>query len=71
MYEKGGLLIRRRCASVLSAAESLEPERYATVLVAGPDGAIFDAIAGMGSLAPITSRADPRRPGSTGGLGDR
>ncbi|MFJ1762931.1 TetR/AcrR family transcriptional regulator [Amycolatopsis sp. NPDC088138] len=51
-YDKGGLLIRRRCASVLAAAGSPDPERHASVLVAWLDGAIFDAIAGTGSLAP-------------------
>jgi DNA-binding transcriptional regulator YbjK len=58
-YDKGGLLIRRRCASVLADAGSAEPDRHAAVLVAWLDGAIFDAIAGTGSLAP------PSRPALT------
>ncbi|WUH80619.1 TetR/AcrR family transcriptional regulator [Amycolatopsis sp. NBC_00438] len=56
-YDKGGLLIRSRCAAVLAAAGSLEPERHASVLVAWLDGAIFDAIAGTGSLAPPSRAA--------------
>jgi AcrR family transcriptional regulator len=56
-YDEGGLLIRRRCAEVLAAAGSPEPERHAAVLVAWLDGAIFDAIAGTGSLAPPSRAA--------------
>jgi DNA-binding transcriptional regulator YbjK len=51
-YDRGGLLLRRRCAEILRAAGSPAPERHTRVLIGWLDGSIFDALAGTGSLAP-------------------
>ncbi len=51
-YDRGGLMIRRRCAEVLDGRGSAEPERHARVLIGWLDGTIFDALAGTGSLRP-------------------
>jgi DNA-binding transcriptional regulator YbjK len=51
-YDRGGLLLRRRCAEILEAAGSPAPERHTRVLIGWLDGSIFDALAGTGSLAP-------------------
>ncbi|QXV59519.1 TetR/AcrR family transcriptional regulator [Amycolatopsis sp. TNS106] len=51
-YDRGGLVIRRRCAEVLAGCGSAEPERHARVLVAWLEGTVFDALAGTGSLRP-------------------
>ncbi|MFJ4104705.1 TetR/AcrR family transcriptional regulator [Amycolatopsis japonica] len=51
-YDRGGLVIRRRCAEVLTACGSAEPERHARLLVAWLEGTVFDALAGTGSLRP-------------------
>ncbi|AIG79455.1 Hypothetical protein AJAP_33210 [Amycolatopsis japonica] len=51
-YDRGGLVIRRRCAEVLTACGSAEPERHSRVLVAWLEGTVFDALAGTGSLRP-------------------
>lgn len=53
-YDRGGLLIRRRCHEVLTAAGSPDPARHTTLLIAWLDGTIFDALAGTGSLSPPT-----------------
>lgn len=53
-YDRGGLLIRRRCHEVLAAAGSSDPVRHTALLVAWLEGTIFDALAGTGSLAPPT-----------------
>ncbi len=51
-YDRGGLVVRRRCAEVLAAYGSAEPDRHARVLVGWLDGTIFDSLAGTGSLRP-------------------
>ena len=53
-YDRGGLLIRRRCHEVLTLAGSPDPARQTGLLIAWLDGTIFDALAGTGSLAPPT-----------------
>ena len=53
-YDEGGLLIRRRAASMLAAAGSTDPERQAGLVVDWMEGTIFGALAGTGSLSPPT-----------------
>jgi len=56
-YDRGGMVIRRRCREVLAAAGSPDPARHAELLVAWLDGTIFDALAGTGSRKPPTHAA--------------
>ena len=56
-YDRGAMVIRRRCREVLAAAGSPDPARHAELLVAWLDGTIFDALAGTGSRKPPTHAA--------------
>ncbi|WP_020667856.1 TetR/AcrR family transcriptional regulator [Amycolatopsis nigrescens] len=51
-YDRGGSLLRARCAELLRTAGSADPERHARLVIAWLDGLIFDSIAGTGSRRP-------------------